>query len=141
MKSRRSNRAAFSPAHELTPRLRRLPGVRRRASRTGEPGKSETRLLREVERYFQSGIFDPSSKVRGTTLPPIYFQHAGHSMTIVGLERLKTGQVNLLVFDPMFMDAQSITRLIGYRFQHLAPGHAAQAVPQGQQVLAEVPRV
>ena len=32
--------------------------------------------------------------------PPLYFQHAGHSRTIVGIEYLKSGQINLLLFDP-----------------------------------------
>lgn len=72
-----------------------------------------------VERYFQAGTILPQSatteiqKVWQTDLPPIYFQHAGHSMTIIGLERDKSGARNLIVFDPMFHDASTITRLIG----------------------------
>jgi hypothetical protein len=42
-----------------------------------------------------------------TALPP------GHSLTIVGLERLRSGAINLLVFDPMFRDAPSVARLFG----------------------------
>lgn len=34
-------------------------------------------------------------------VPPLYFQHQGHSRTIVGIEILKNGSVvRLLVFDP-----------------------------------------
>ncbi|XP_049853497.1 zinc finger-containing ubiquitin peptidase 1-like isoform X1 [Schistocerca gregaria] len=32
--------------------------------------------------------------------PPLYLQHQGHSRTIVGVEQLKDGGINLLVFDP-----------------------------------------
>ena len=36
-------------------------------------------------------------------MPPLYFQHQGHSRTIVGVEVMKSdggGGVRLLVFDP-----------------------------------------
>lgn len=32
--------------------------------------------------------------------PPLYFQHSGHSRTIVGIEHLKSGKINFLLFDP-----------------------------------------
>lgn len=31
---------------------------------------------------------------------PIILQHQGHSRTVIGFERLKSGTVNLLVLDP-----------------------------------------
>ena len=31
---------------------------------------------------------------------PLYLQHQGHSRTIVGVEVTKSGQLNLLLFDP-----------------------------------------
>ena len=31
---------------------------------------------------------------------PLYLQHQGHSRTIVGVEMTKSGQLNLLLFDP-----------------------------------------
>lgn len=31
---------------------------------------------------------------------PLYLQHQGHSRTIVGVERTKAGDLNLLLFDP-----------------------------------------
>lgn len=42
----------------------------------------------------------PKEGVHLTNLPPLYFQHNGHSRTIIGIEKLKNGEVNLLVFDP-----------------------------------------
>jgi len=30
-----------------------------------------------VENYFQAGVVDPTQRVRLTSLPPLYFQHAG----------------------------------------------------------------
>ena len=39
----------------------------------------------------------------GRHVPPLYFQHQGHSRTIVGVEIMKSdggGGVRLLVFDP-----------------------------------------
>lgn len=39
-------------------------------------------------------------KVVNTTLPPIYLQRPRHSMTIVGIEKLKDGTLRLLVLDP-----------------------------------------
>ncbi len=91
--------------------------------------------MRDVEKYFQSGVFDPASKVRPTDLPPIYFQHPGHSMTIIGLERMTTGHVNLLVFDPMFRDAASITGLVGKRFQHKVPDSLLKPYRRGNKYL------
>lgn len=68
-----------------------------------------------VESYFTGGY--PASefnkKVRCTGLPSIYFQHPGHSLTIIGFERKVNGARNLLVFDPMFHDAPGVSRLVG----------------------------
>lgn len=89
------------------------------AFKNPEPGQSEKALLDMVERYFESGVIPVGKtatevkKVSQTDLPPIYFQHAGHSMTIIGLERDKSGARNLIVFDPMFHDASTITKHIG----------------------------
>lgn len=88
-----------------------------------EFGRSEMLLMEEVENYFQAGVQDPMQRVRRTYLPPIYFQHAGHSMTIIGLEKQKNGAKNLLVFDPMFKDPSNILKLVS-RFdpQNTGPG-------------------
>ncbi|KAK0635188.1 peptidase family C78-domain-containing protein [Bombardia bombarda] len=86
-----------------------------------DPGKAEALLLEAVEDYFQMGVEDPTQRIRLTRLPPIYFQHAGHSMTIIGLERLKSGATNLLVFDPNFHDAKPILDVVGVPFQSSHP--------------------
>jgi hypothetical protein len=38
---------------------------------------------------------------KSSYIPPIYFQHEGHSRTIVGYEKLFTGKINLIIFDPL----------------------------------------
>ncbi|KAI0540957.1 peptidase family C78-domain-containing protein [Xylaria digitata] len=76
-------------------------------------GVAEAALFAAVQKYFESGAFDPRDKVRCTELPPIYFQHRGHSLTIVGLEKRASGSLKLLVFDPMFHDPDGVIRLAG----------------------------
>ncbi|KAK0720476.1 peptidase family C78-domain-containing protein [Lasiosphaeris hirsuta] len=100
-----------------------------------EPGKSEELLMEYVENYFQSGVGDPSQRIRLTNLPPIYFQHAGHSMTIIGFEKLKSGGKNLLVFDPMFHDATSVMKLVGHRFSHPFPDMSLKFYRRGRRYL------
>ncbi|KXJ93182.1 peptidase family C78-domain-containing protein [Microdochium bolleyi] len=73
------------------------------------PGIAEADLLQYILEYFSSAPFDPDQKVRLTNLPPLYFQHRGHSMTIIGLERRESGELELLVFDPMFRDPAYLT--------------------------------
>ncbi|KAI1075246.1 peptidase family C78-domain-containing protein [Whalleya microplaca] len=100
-----------------------------------EAGAAEALLFNAVERYFESAPFDPQEKVRCTTLPPIYFQHRGHSLTIVGLEKKRNGALELLVFDPFFHDPTSITRYIGRRFQHRNPDNALKVYRRGSKYL------
>ncbi|EJT76263.1 hypothetical protein GGTG_06185 [Gaeumannomyces tritici R3-111a-1] len=100
-----------------------------------EPGRSESRLLAEVERYFETPSYDPAYKVRRTNMPPLYFQHAGHSMTIVGIERTKESEVNLLVFDPMFRDSSAIVKLVGREFDHRFPDLALKPYRRGHKYL------
>lgn len=100
-----------------------------------QPGKAEAQMLASVERYFQQGIFNPEDTVRCTTLPPIYFQHAGHSMTIVGIEKQRDGGVNLLVFDPMFRDSSVILERVGQKFTYKHPDHALKAYRRGNKYL------
>ncbi|KUI58842.1 Zinc finger with UFM1-specific peptidase domain protein [Cytospora mali] len=100
-----------------------------------EPGKAEAQLLVHVERYFQQGVFNPEDKVRCTQLPPIYFQHAGHSMTIVGIEKDLNGAANLLVFDPMFRDSAVILERAGRKFSYKYPEHALKAYRRGHSYL------
>lgn len=52
-------------------------------------------------------------------------------MTIIGFERKKDGSTNLLVFDPMFHDASSVTKYIGRPFTFKAPGDLLRAYRRG----------
>ena len=56
-------------------------------------------------------------------------------MTIVGLERQKGGEKNLLVFDPMFHDARAVTKLIGKEFDHRYPDVPLKAYRRGNKYL------
>ncbi|KAI8142805.1 peptidase family C78-domain-containing protein [Fennellomyces sp. T-0311] len=73
-----------------------------------------------IQTYFEDAVVEvPSSKtadtafdrmmkasmrngktVYNTNKPPLYLQHAGHSRTVVGIELLRDGKRNLVVFDP-----------------------------------------
>jgi hypothetical protein len=111
-----------------------------------------------VENYFQSGVDNPTQRIRGTSLPPLYFQHAGtpppfspsllqpsqlttpvmttgHSLTIIGFEKLKNGAKNLIVFDPSFHDSSSIVRLVGQTFVHPLPDLALKMYRRGNKYL------
>ncbi|RSM01852.1 hypothetical protein CDV31_011136 [Fusarium ambrosium] len=83
-----------------------------------ERGRSKSRLFEAVEGYFQGGIKNIEDRIRVTDLPPIYLQHPGHSLTIVGIEKQMDGHMNLLVFDPSFRDSSKIRSLIGRTVQH-----------------------
>lgn len=102
-----------------------------------EAGKAEALLLVSVERYFQQGVFESGNdnKVRRTKLPPIYFQHAGHSMTIVGIDKDLNGAASLLVFDPMFRDSAVISERVGRKFTYKYPDHALKAYRRGHSYL------
>ncbi|KAK3297549.1 peptidase family C78-domain-containing protein [Chaetomium fimeti] len=100
-----------------------------------EPGKSEALLMEFVENYFQSGVEDPAQPIRKTNLPPLYFQHAGHSLTIVGFEKLKNGSKQLIVFDPSFHDSSYIVRLVGKTFTHPMPDMALKPYRRGSRYL------
>lgn len=89
-----------------------------------------------MEEYFRGGTAGSSLGVRGTSLPPLYFQTpsmhpptsqrmtiavsrtdlvvfpTGHSMTIVGIEKLRNGGANLLVFDPRYHDVERVSRAL-----------------------------
>lgn len=79
--------------------------------------QTQHRLLDFVENYFKAGTPEGplNPKVARTNKPPIYFQHSGHSMTIVGIERTLDGMRNLLVFDPFFTPSAPMKNLIGLR--------------------------
>ncbi|KAJ8064515.1 hypothetical protein OCU04_006847 [Sclerotinia nivalis] len=92
-------------------------------------------LYQKVEEYFLDNCVDFESKVRETSLPPIYFQHPGHSMTIIGFEKQIDGTKNLLVFDPMFHDASKVVKFVGGTVHHKHPGDLLKAYRRGNKYL------
>ncbi|RAL08388.1 C78 family peptidase [Aspergillus homomorphus CBS 101889] len=77
-----------------------------------ESVRAHDALLMNVASYFRGACsLESSDKVISTSLAPIYFQHQGHSMTIVGFEIRDNGSANLLVFDPIFKAPLAIKRL------------------------------
>ncbi|EXF73268.1 peptidase family C78 [Colletotrichum fioriniae PJ7] len=103
--------------------------------RDQEQGKSEAKLMMAVEEYFKQGAHRQGSRVTCTSLPPIYFQHAGHSLTIVGFEKQKHGPANLLVFDPVFRDPPALARLIGQTFKHKSADESLKPYRRGAKYL------
>ncbi|KAK5061466.1 hypothetical protein LTR84_008009 [Exophiala bonariae] len=71
----------------------------------------ETMMCAVCEYFDDESTEDNDDKVVITEKPPIYFQHPGHSMTIVGVECRSDGLVNLVVFDPMFNPSVDLKRL------------------------------
>ena len=101
-------------------------------------GQSEgdLRVLKHVFEYFDDDRGD--SKVYVTEKPPIYFQHKGHSMTIVGVEVQHNGLANLVVFDPMFNPSHSLKKLIGAEsFRISDPARLIKAHRRGEAHLAK----
>ncbi|KAF5879623.1 putative peptidase family c78 protein [Botrytis fragariae] len=92
-------------------------------------------LYSKVESYFFDGALDYNCKVRETSLPPIYFQHPGHSMTIIGFEKLTDGTKNLLVFDPMFHDSSKVVKLVGGPARSKHPSDLLKAYRRGNKYL------
>lgn len=96
---------------------------------------AEARMKRHVEEYYEQGIFNPVLKVRETRLPPIYLQHHGHSITIIGIQRTVDDQLHLLVFDPVFGDTHAITRNIGRDFKPRFPDTMLKPYRRGHNYL------
>lgn len=113
------------------------------AFKTQPPVTAQELLYEAVENYFasdykerpQSKRHERSRKVRRTLLPSIYFQHPGHSMTIVGIEKKTSGAMNLLVFDPMFHDNEKVTKHIGRNFEFKKPADLLRAYRRGSAYL------
>ncbi|KAL2266529.1 hypothetical protein VTJ83DRAFT_5881 [Remersonia thermophila] len=105
------------------------------AIRNAEPSASEALLLKSVEDHFQSGVEDPTQRIRKTAVSPIYFQHRGHSLTIVGFERLKNGSKQLLVFDPSYHVSSNLVALAGKTFTHPHPDFALRSFRRGSKYL------
>lgn len=71
----------------------------------------ETMMCAVCEYFDDDRTKDNINKVVITDKPPIYFQHHGHSMTIVGVEQRLEGILNLVVFDPMFNPSPALKKL------------------------------
>ncbi|KAG0191879.1 hypothetical protein DFQ28_010740 [Apophysomyces sp. BC1034] len=56
----------------------------------------------QVDRNALDLLMESSRKklVHITDRPPLYLQHSGHSRTVIGIELLKDGNRNLIMFDP-----------------------------------------
>ncbi|GIZ44049.1 hypothetical protein CKM354_000725800 [Cercospora kikuchii] len=66
-------------------------------------------LLNFVEKYFaHAGRDAGSSLVCQTALMPLFFQRPGHSMTIIGLQKTRSGKRSLLVLDPAWQAPSAI---------------------------------
>ncbi|KAJ5928001.1 hypothetical protein N7466_006957 [Penicillium verhagenii] len=115
-------------------------GIRGTRKFIGTPESGDLRaydsLYMDVATYFRSGCsLDDEKRVYRTDLPPIYFQHQGHSMTIIGFEIRDNGKANLLVFDPMFKTSPAMRRLTGTSSQSNNPGRLLKAYRRGASYL------
>ncbi|PLN75900.1 DUF1671-domain-containing protein [Aspergillus taichungensis] len=89
-------------------------GIRCEASSIGDTKevRAHDALLQTIAAYFRGPYpLESVEKVIVTSLPPVYLQHHGHSLTIVGFEVRDNGKANLLVFDPMFKTSRAMKRL------------------------------
>ncbi|KAI8980382.1 peptidase family C78-domain-containing protein [Pilobolus umbonatus] len=65
------------------------------------PHRLHEELMNWIEYYFTTNIDNKQGKNTFiTNRPPLYLQHQGHSRTVVGIEILKSGKRNLILFDP-----------------------------------------
>ncbi|KAG2240237.1 hypothetical protein Bca52824_090998 [Brassica carinata] len=99
------------PGSAVAPKRRAYGPMDRYVVKKGDGGV-ETRdrqrrvLMEWVWNYFSDNRLDVSSGVHITNKGPLYFQHEGHSRTIVGIQRRLQGsstftpQYNLLILDP-----------------------------------------
>ena len=96
-------------------------------------------LLLAVGKYFwPMGTMDNNDKVTISRKSPIYFQHRGHSMTIVGIEIRKDDRVNLVVFDPMFKPSPAVQKLVNSNsFRVQDPGLLLKAYRRGETYLSK----
>lgn len=107
---------------------------------TNPVAADETMLCAVCEYFDDESTKDNVDKVVITEKPPIYFQHQGHSMTIVGVESRSDGHVNLVVFDPMFNPNLDLKRLALNRtrsFRCNAPEKLIRAHRRGDKYLSK----
>ena len=71
-----------------------------------------TAMIEAICKHFDDGTnIDNSDKVVITDKPPLFFQHQGHSMTVVGVELDIEYRANLVVFDPMYSPVKHLKNL------------------------------
>ncbi|KAI9322248.1 peptidase family C78-domain-containing protein [Dichotomocladium elegans] len=91
--------------------------------RPSGPNNQHDGMFDWIQSYFESGALDSTSSISSssshtsstqcptpkqneeeivhiTDRPPLYLQHSGHSRTVIGIELLKDGKRNLIMFDP-----------------------------------------
>jgi hypothetical protein len=56
-------------------------------------------------------------------------------MTIVGIEKHEDGSKNVIVFDPMFRDAEKVLNLVGKKFKFKHPADLLKAYRRGPRYL------
>ncbi|KAL4917909.1 DUF1671-domain-containing protein [Aspergillus aurantiobrunneus] len=96
----------------------------------GMPAHSS--LLSHIAAYFKSACpLDETEKVVLTNLPPMYFQHHGHSMTMVGFEIRDQGRANILVFDPMFKSPSVIKHATNTKIKTSEPARILTGYRKG----------
>jgi len=71
-----------------------------------------TAMIEAVCKHFDDGTErNNTDKVVITDKPPLFFQHQGHSMTVVGVELDVDYRANLVVFDPMYNPSKQLKNL------------------------------
>ncbi|KAK5949346.1 hypothetical protein OHC33_009699 [Knufia fluminis] len=71
-----------------------------------------TAMMEAVCKHFDDGSdSNNTDKVVITDKPPLFFQHQGHSMTVVGVELDNNYEANLVVFDPMYNPSKQLKNL------------------------------
>lgn len=71
-----------------------------------------TAMMEAVCKHFDDGNdSENTDKVVITEKPPLYFQHQGHSMTVVGVELDTECRASLVVFDPMYNPSRQLKNL------------------------------
>jgi hypothetical protein len=69
-------------------------------------------LIKYIEDYFKcSTPQNPNTSTpscRISDRPPLYFQHSGHSRSIVGIEHLQSKRINLLLFNPSYKPSSAV---------------------------------
>ena len=110
-----NTRLTYSQAQTLFRSLN-IPCRADRFQNMYDGAKAYERLLDSVELYFSDSVtksrLESDPRVQSTGLPPIYLQRPHHSLTVVGIEKRKSGSRNLLVFDPAYNPSKEMLRLL-----------------------------